>query len=435
MLGGEAIAINGEAVAASTFPVPCCCGGCLLYKAVRCNEVCGIPTPSAIYVCKDLLCICSASYTNCPPCDRPIEAGMFVRYGQYCYKIQTDRIYCSEFSARLVVYLAGRLGGNQDGCEPLPQGAVVVLDPIVDCCKTCFPANGCPEIQGWFPAVPCPCPPSGAFNCVVYVSCAAYFASASGSNCPVWNVECQTGGDHCVTVRPDATPVPDPPPGAVLVTSPAPFRNCCQCCAHGQGCCYDVFTPTITTYFRDGHQEVFTGRQEDCCRVANQTTYLGSLTSDQWFVYGDGHRCLVTRQVCKISNGKIEVTTHSYGAGGSAEECPHENPNSPVVDLYDIPPCANAAGLLETMLDLTLQPGGPNGRGTKVLACARSTVNFSDAGTPPVPFASEHVIVGFADVASAEGCGNLNCQPGGGLDSVPRGTPTTGCSGCGKEGL
>lgn len=425
----------------TTDSAPCCGPGCLLYKAVRCNQVCGYPTPAAIYVCKDLLCACPASYTQCPPCNRPIEAGMFVRYGAYCYKIQTDVVYCPEFGARVVAYLAGRSVGRSadgaiDGCVPLPQGAEVAVNVQVDCCKTCFPANGCPEIQGWFPMVPCVCPNPGAFNCVAYVTCQAYFSSLGTSNCPVWMVNCQAGGDRCLTVRPDAVPVPDPPPGARLVTTRATYRNCCQCCGTGGvlGCCFEVFTPFTLTWSAGGPPggvQVF-GTPYECCRVKSQTTYSGVCTTKVYFRWaGTQDRCLIRATSAKVEGNEVVKEYHTYLGFLSAPpplNCGGEAPGSPVIERIPIPPCTNAFELLSLLMDT--RAGNGLERGQMVSNCDRSSITFTNLGNDSLSECEQN---GFAAVGSAEGCGNMNCQPGGGNRPEGSTMPSLGCSGCGSS--
>lgn len=422
-----------------------CCGDCFLFKAVRCNTIlCGPTVPSEIFVCKDGECQCSQYFPHCEPCGRPYEDGMLVRYGGYCYKIQTGTVYCPQISARTVRRLSGSSGSLPPGtdCEPLPQGAIVPPGLFVDCCKDCTPINGCREIDGWFPALLCPCPNNGTLNCVVYVSCRAYFNAVGGNSsaCPTWLVICQQGGAACVYVRPDAIPVPDLPPNAIGVDSDASsYRSCCECCTHAAaGCCYELFSPKTTKWHNSAASNnppvVVEGLPQACCRVRDQTTYSGSATVETWFRWPDGHRCVTTRLVSKVVNvagvWKVEYSLYRFDVGGSSTDCPTQNPNFQH-GLLDIPPCTNAAQLLQMLTGTDVgggEPGGVGFNGELVQTCSNATVQGDDFGNTTT---SEHRFAGVAQVSSAEGCGNVNCQPGGGL---LRGGPNPpgDCSGCGS---
>lgn len=446
---------NGRAIG-KTGAAPCCCD-CLYYRAVRCNFIVCSSEPSPdIFICKDLSCDCFQGAVSCPPCDgRPIENGMIVRYGQFCYKISTEVTYCPPLSIRAVQRLVGRALGRGPSpggpdpaepgepgtdpapptpppCVPLPNGAIVPAagEFQIDCCKDCNLVNGCPIIDGWFPAVPCPCPGNGALSCVVYVKCFYYFQSIGMSVCPVWAVDCPPNGVKCFTVRPSAIPTPDLPPGAIGVERVADYANCCACCGgNSLGCCRETFTPYNINY-ATGVRTDFPA--VECCFEKVSTAHSGSYSLDvyEYLAFDPPLVCLKFTERANVVGGSVVRTRVEYNVGGSATECP--TAGTPNTDTIPIGDCTNADTLLSMLRGGNFAPGGGQvNTGSKTAGCtAASESGMADN----FPFGFRFIFAGTASVTSNEGCGNVNCQPGGLLaPEMPGGSG--GCSGCGKEGL
>lgn len=243
---------------------PCCCGGCdFVYLAELCNERC-VEEYKYRHICGDLQC------PNVPGGHvGPIVPGIVIREGSRCYKIIDPTKYCPP-----------GLTCTRPRYPKLPVRTTPLVVSGLGCLPTCATPL-CPPLNGWYPTVPCPC--SAPPTVPVYVRCDILEAANQAVECPTWN-----RASACVHVPDGAVPILNPPPEAVLVTSPPDFANCCYCCS-GQVSCNSCTLPSVLS--RCGLGCTLEVTQEPYCSLCNPATvyheFSASQLVEQWnFQFG-----------------------------------------------------------------------------------------------------------------------------------------------------